>query len=342
MDPLSQAVTGAALAGIFSKRKTMRPALILGAMAGMAPDLDVFIRSEADPLLALEYHRHFTHSLAFSPLGGLLCAGFFWLFPWFKNQLIFWKIYLFCFLGLFTHGLLDACTGYGTHVLWPFSNARESWNFIGIIDLAYTLPALVLLIVAHIKSSRVLSSIAMLWMLAYLSLGAWQHHRATAITEQWLEKQNIAHHKLTLRPTIGNLWLWRIIYEDTKTHRWQTHALYLPYWSDAVGIRRGETAKVFDDKMLAAYPEDTVTGADIRRFQFFSDGYLSHHKQDDGGFIIGDIRYSMTPDGAEPLWGIEPSKKAEEHVTRHSALNRDARWKNISDLLGGEGFEPLN
>src|SRR5690606_29471703 len=52
----------------------------LGALGGMAPDLDVIIRSASDPLLALEYHRHFTHSLAFIPIGGLLVAApFLWL-----------------------------------------------------------------------------------------------------------------------------------------------------------------------------------------------------------------------------------------------------------------------
>ena len=47
-------------------------AALVGAVAGMTADLDVLIRSSADPLLNLEYHRHFSHSLLFVPLGALL------------------------------------------------------------------------------------------------------------------------------------------------------------------------------------------------------------------------------------------------------------------------------
>jgi len=36
---------------------------MLGFLSGMAPDLDILIRSSTDPLLSLEYHRQFTHFL---------------------------------------------------------------------------------------------------------------------------------------------------------------------------------------------------------------------------------------------------------------------------------------
>ena len=39
----------------------------IGFLSGLAPDLDIFIRSESDPLLFLEFHRQFTHSLIFIP-----------------------------------------------------------------------------------------------------------------------------------------------------------------------------------------------------------------------------------------------------------------------------------
>lgn len=342
MDPLSQAVTGAALAGCFAKKKTMRPALFLGAFGGMAADLDIFIRSATDPLLALEYHRHFTHSIAFSPIGGLLVAGFFWLLlPWIRKNLSFKHAFLFSFLGYFTHGFLDSCTGYGTHLLWPFSMQRESWNIIGIIDLAYTLPALILLHLAIIRKCRDDAMAAMLWMLAYLSLGAFQYYRATEVTRAWLESQNIAHERLTLRPTISNLWLWRVLYKDSENNHWQTHALYLPYWSSEAGIIRGETAPIFDEKMQMEYPADTVTGRDIRRFAFFSNDYLSYHERADGNWWIGDIRYGLTPDSAQPLWGIEPVEGLDNHVIRHRSTRGSLNWYKVENLLKGENFTPI-
>ena len=331
MDPLSQAVTGAALAGCFSRKATMRPALLVGALAGMAPDLDVLIRSNSDPLLMLEYHRHFTHSLAFSPIGGLICALFFYLFPWVRNRLSLGQTILFSILGLFTHGLLDACTGYGTHLLWPFSHARESWNIIGIIDPLYTLPALLLLGVAAWKRAHALSTLALLWMLAYLGLGAWQHDRAETAISHWLTRENIQYSRLTVRPTIGNLWLWRVIYKDDAANRWQTHAIYMPYWrtaTDSAAILRGQSVDIYEDSELQHFPSDSAAGHDLRRFHFFSAGYLSRHTQPDGRTQIGDVRYSMLPHTTAPLWAVTEPSSPDEHV-------------EFLRLLRGEGVEPI-
>ena len=74
MDPLSQGVLGASLPQASSNRQQVAIAGVFGFLAGMAPDLDVLIRSSTDPLLFLEYHRQFTHSLIFIPVGGLLCG----------------------------------------------------------------------------------------------------------------------------------------------------------------------------------------------------------------------------------------------------------------------------
>ena len=119
MDPLSQACLGASLSQSSTNDKSkLISALLIGGVSGMAPDLDVFIRSVDDPLLFLEYHRQFTHSLFFVPFGALLCTLLF--YPFFQKRLSFKLIYLFSFLGFATHGFLDACTSYGTQLYWPF------------------------------------------------------------------------------------------------------------------------------------------------------------------------------------------------------------------------------
>ena len=74
MDPLTQGLAGAALPQAAARRGAVAIAGLLGFLAGMTPDLDVLIRSSEDPLLFLEYHRQFTHSLVFIPVGGALCA----------------------------------------------------------------------------------------------------------------------------------------------------------------------------------------------------------------------------------------------------------------------------
>jgi inner membrane protein len=343
MDPLSQAVAGAALSGSATRKKNIVPAaLILGACSGMAPDLDIFIRSAHDPLLALEYHRHFTHSLAFVPLGGLLCAAFFYILPWFRKRLSFSQTYLFCALGVLTHGLLDSCTGYGTHLLWPFSMVRESWNIIGIIDPFYTIPAFLMLVIAAYKPSISLVRLSAIWMLAYLGLGSLQHYRATVQMEEWLEVNETRYEALTLRPTIGNLWLWRVVYRDNEHGHWQTHALYLPFWSGEAAIREGGTAERVPQTLFDHYPEGTVAGDDLRRFDFFSAGYLSYHPNaEEQGYYIGDIRYGMTPDSAKPLWGIVMPEDSNDHVTRLRSLRERVNWLKVEALLTGQNFTPI-
>ena len=74
MDPLTQGALGAALPQSTASKSNLITAGIFGFVAGMAADLDVLIRSTKDPLLFLEYHRQFTHSLIFIPVGGIICA----------------------------------------------------------------------------------------------------------------------------------------------------------------------------------------------------------------------------------------------------------------------------
>ena len=74
MDPVSQGVVGAAASQLVSSRREKVEAAGIGFLAGLAADIDVIFRSSVDPLLFLEYHRHFTHALVFIPVGALFCA----------------------------------------------------------------------------------------------------------------------------------------------------------------------------------------------------------------------------------------------------------------------------
>ena len=129
MDPLTQGLLGASAAQNLSPpRRYAVAAATLGFLSGMAADLDVLIRSPHDSLLFLEFHRQFTHSLVFIPVGALLCAAVLRLFFRRRWPMSFGRSALFCGAGYATHALLDACTTYGTQLLWPFSDTRIAWN----------------------------------------------------------------------------------------------------------------------------------------------------------------------------------------------------------------------
>ena len=80
MDPISQGIIGSTASQVISKKRhSLFVVALIGLLSGLAPDLDIFIRSSDDPLLFLEFHRQFTHSLIFIPFGGLICASFLYL-----------------------------------------------------------------------------------------------------------------------------------------------------------------------------------------------------------------------------------------------------------------------
>ena len=74
MDPITQGTFGGVFAQLLSSKKKIFSATVIGFLAGLAPDLDFLIRSSTDPLLHLEYHRQFTHSLIFVPIGALIVS----------------------------------------------------------------------------------------------------------------------------------------------------------------------------------------------------------------------------------------------------------------------------
>src|SRR5215471_15616165 len=114
MDSITQGVLGAAAAQSVLARRLPRGAGLIGAIGGMAADLDIFIYSFSDPTVSWTFHRNFTHSLIFIPIGGLISAlPFLWM-KRFKDQKR--NVILAAIIGYATHGLLDAFTSYGTQL----------------------------------------------------------------------------------------------------------------------------------------------------------------------------------------------------------------------------------
>ena len=311
MDPLTQAVLGAALPQSLAGKSEQRVALAAGALGGAAPDLDVFIRSSSDPLLFFEFHRQFTHSLAFIPFGGLIVTLVLY-FPFrAKWGISFSRLYVLTTLGFATHGLLDACTSYGTMLLWPFTNMRVAWNNVGIVDPVPTLTLTAAVIIAAVGYRRKVARAGLAFFLAYLLFGVLQHHRGLQAQEEILRTRGHEAKATTVKPTIGNLVLWRSIYEAGGR-----------YYVDAIRVGMlggtrvypGESLEKLDvDRDFPQLPKDSVQFRDIGRFSWFSDGYLGRVPERPG--VIGDVRFSLLPNEIEPLWGIaiDPAR-ADQHV----------------------------
>tara|TARA_B100001057_G_scaffold73507_2_gene67902 strand:- start:11191 stop:12204 length:1014 start_codon:yes stop_codon:yes gene_type:complete len=307
MDPLSQGTVGSAFAQSVANKNNIFKIGVIGFLAGLAPDLDVLIQSSTDPILFLEYHRQFTHSLFFIPFGSLFVA--FMLFPLFKKSMSIKTVYFACFLGYATHGLLDACTSYGTQLFWPFSNERVTWNNISIIDPLFTIPVLILLVIAVKTKKKIFSLFSIGWIIFYLSLGFIQYERALSVALELAHSRGHNPERLTLKPSFGNLILWKSIYQHEET-----------FYVDAVRIAQssswceGESIRVFDYHYhLPNLKKESQQREDIERFRWFSQDYLGYDKERD---IVTDVRYSMIPNQIAPMWGlvIDEQRDASEHA----------------------------
>ena len=307
MDPLSQGTVGAAFAQSTANKNNIFKISIIGFLAGLAPDLDVLIRSSNDPILFLEYHRQFTHSLFFIPFGSLIIALL--IFPLLKRSMGFKTVYLASLLGYATHGLLDACTSYGTQLFWPFSNERVTWNNISIIDPLFTIPIVIFVGTAIKTRKRLFSFFAIGWAAFYLSLGFVQYERTLSVAIELAHSRGHNAERLTLKPSFGNLILWKSIYQHEEK-----------FYVDAIRTVRsstwcsGENIRMFDyQQHLPDLDEDSQQKKDIERFRWFSQDYLGFDEEKN---LVTDVRYSMIPNQITPMWGlvIDDLQDVNEHA----------------------------
>ena len=330
MDVLSQAVLGASFSQSFAKDKSKQlTAMLIGALAGMAPDLDVLIYSADDPLLFLEFHRQFTHSLFFIPFGALLCALIF--YPFVKNKLNFSHIYLFSFLGFSTHGLLDACTSYGTQLFWPFTNARIAWDIVSIIDPLFTIPVLIGVIFSVYKSNYLYARAVFIYAIVFLCLGFVQKHRAENALNELVQQRGHKAERITVKPSFANRHVWKLIYEYNGSYYVDAAKLLLqPKIITGTSIKKLNVTSDFP-----WLTQENQQAKDIERFRWFSNDYLAVNPANQN--VIIDVRYSMLPNDIKMMWGIglDNSKIDTSHASFivDTKLDKESRKKFIDILF---------
>ncbi len=331
MDLLTQGLLGIAMAQAGAKQQEIRIATGIGFLAGIAADVDILIQSENDPLLNIEFHRHFTHSLFFVPLGALIVALLLW--PFLRKRLPFSRLYLFTFLGYCLSGVLDAFTSYGTNLLWPVSDARIALNIISVLDPAFTLILLIAGVMAFRRYSRTMARFGLLLAAVYLSFGWLQWQRAETVAESLIAERGHRAEQLLVKPTLANLVLWRSIYEfDGKFH---VDAIRVGLFSEP-RIYPGESVDKFVlERDLNGLTASSVLAQDIARFSHFSSGFLAIRPEQPN--VLVDVRYSNLPTTLAPLWGIEINPQQPDQHAQYK-LYRDSssatREKFLKLLLG--------
>jgi len=329
MDIVTQAILGATVAQSAARKEHIRLATMIGLVAGVIADADVLIRSSTDPLLSLEYHRHFTHSIFFIPIGALIAFCLFW--PFLRNRLSASALYGYCFLGYLLSGFIDACTSYGTHLLWPLMSTRIAWNIVSVVDPVFTLLLLVGVVASLKRANTRYSRIALVLAGCYLLVAAMQLHRAEQSTRELAAQRGHEIERIVVKPTVANNLLWRSVYLCDNT-----------FYIDVV--RAGVTKRTYPGTSIKKFnlsdsfpglAMDTILFKDIKRFEHFSDGYVSQYPGKPE--VLGDVRYAMSPASNIPLWGIEINVLDRNQPVKfesYRVVSEQAKRQFVDMLLG--------
>lgn len=301
MDLLTHSLLGATVAVALAEPRYCRQAALSGAWIALIPDIDIFMGDAADPLQMIQWHRHFTHSVLLAPVLALLAAMVGYWRGWSIAPL---RVFIIVVAVYASACLLDWCTSYGTHLLWPLIKEPMALAIIAVVDPLFTLLLATGLLIALRKKAIHSAWLALGIALCYLLLGGVQHLRALQQAKVLAVERYLAPVAIEVKPTLGNLLLWRVIVVDQHQH----------IYADA--IRLGIRPRVYpgEHKVLLSKAQVLeqltqqahIEGAAIEVVL----GYQQHHApwlvvHSQPPLMIGDARFAMLPYTLEPLWGLE-------------------------------------
>lgn len=336
MDPLSQGTLGSVFSLSAARKTEFLFALLIGALSGMAPDLDILIRSSTDPMVYFKYHRHFTHSIFFIPIGALICTAVLHRFlqKFTRSKVSFKRAYIYSFLGYASHGVLDSCTSYGTLLFWPLSDRRVAWDIVSIIDPIFTFPIFFMVLMSWKKESRWWAFGALAFGTCYMLLGMHQRNKAIAVIAELAESRGHTPDRIHAKPSFANNIVFRGIYEHSGV--FQVDAIRVPWWGQSKVYPGLSKKRVRPEELI---PDTTSQSRiDLEKFKWFSDGFLVRSNHDP--HTINDFRYSQIPNSGEELWGVtyDPNN-IDAHITR--SFQREVsseRLDQFKKMLLGENL----
>ncbi|MFY0991860.1 metal-dependent hydrolase [Halomonas sp. C05BenzN] len=282
MDSLTQAALGAAVGGAVLGRRLGRKAVLIGAVLGTLPDLDVVI-DYGDAVANITEHRGFSHSLFV--LAGLATALTLLSRRFAPARDISpgrWAV--FFGLCLLTHPLLDALTTYGTQLWWPMDVRPAAWPIVFIIDPLYTLPLLVGIGMALVTGN---GRRGPAWGLALASAYLVFALGAKLLVEQRLEpvlaERGLQEAPRLVQPTPFNTLLWRVTVVDGDEH----HELLM-------GVLDGDTPPLVESYRRGAELEEAALASERgARLDWFAGPFLRYEVREIDGLetlVATDLR----------------------------------------------------
>lgn len=225
MDSLTQGLLGAATFAVVKNKEIGKKSLLIGAIVGTIPDLDVFLSPLFNDIEFLTIHRSFSHSIGFAILLSLLLGEVFHRLYKKKHSRTKWQLAFF--LATFTHSLLDCCTTYGTKLLSPFDNHLFSLNSIHVFEPIYT-GILLVGVLNHLIKKKENKSLRHVLILStcYLVFGLISKNHAFYHFKSQLEKEEIAYENVLVSPTPLNSFLWHGIVKTKAGYYFATYSIF--------------------------------------------------------------------------------------------------------------------
>lgn len=228
MDSLTQGLLGAATFAIVKDKDIGKKSLLIGALAGTIPDLDVFLAPFFNDIEFITVHRSVSHSIGLAIVLSFVLGEIFYRIYNRKHSRKSWNLAFF--LAIFTHSILDWFTTYGTKLISPFNDHLFSLNSIHVFEPIYTAILLFGILRYLLKSRNDIKSKAIQYSLifstCYLLLGIASKNHAYYHFKGQLEKENIAFEDILVSPTPMNIFLWHGIIKQKEGYLISSYSIF--------------------------------------------------------------------------------------------------------------------
>ncbi|OED37332.1 hypothetical protein AB833_23930 [Chromatiales bacterium (ex Bugula neritina AB1)] len=283
MDSVTQIALGASVGELVLGRRIGNRALLLGAVVGSLPDLDVLVPF-GGAVEDFTYHRSFSHSLIVLTLFAPLLAALLNRLP-FGHGATFRQWWLMTWLALVTHPLLDALTVYGTQLFWPLTDYPVSGSIVFIIDPVYTLLLLagITLALRRNVGAHQWNTAFLCAASAYLVWAAVTKHRVEHRVRQSLQNQSISFDRLLLTPMPLTTLGWRFVAMNESGYLAGYYSLFDPPGHEIKSIQHPS-----NNQLLATLNDHWP----VQRLQYFTHGFYSVDRVDNE-IHITDLRMGL-------------------------------------------------
>ncbi|TCS82579.1 metal-dependent hydrolase [Tepidibacillus fermentans] len=283
MDTGTHFVIGVSLAGlahfdpVVQFQLLFAQAVLMGTIAGsQAPDLDGITRFFGGTANYIKHHRGISHSLPFLLIWPSLIT---FVIQFFYPNIPIPHLWLWTFLAVFLHVLLDILNAYGTQVLRPFSEKWIALNVMNIFDPFIFLTHILGIFLWITNIGRPVTVFILVYLITFTYIG-WRfitHHNL--LKKIKLEKK--LEGNVTLLPTIR--WsVWNLIEELPQKYR--------------MGVLRNRNIEWVDEKIkIEEHPSIRSAKQDpkVRNFLYFTNYAYPTWKKTDYGYEVKwiDLRY---------------------------------------------------